>query len=87
MTNNFDVEEAVDEFKKSIKCPNPQSCEIESNGEMYFSFPNNNSNTIIQSNNKHTHTTLYKKEKSNPTGNIKISILFFRNEIRVIFTT
>lgn len=70
MTNNFDVKEAVDEFKKSIKCPDPQNCDIKLSEKIYFNFPNTN-NTIIHSTNKHTHTTLYKKEISSPIGNIK----------------
>lgn len=64
---DFNVKKASDEFKKSIKCPDPQSCDIELGGkEFYLKFPKNNNNIFQNTNlsNKHFHTNLIKNEIS-----------------------
>jgi len=59
MKTKFDVTELVNDFKKSIKCPDFKSCKIEPGKEFYLSFPKNNNDIqngnisnkqIIQSN-------------------------------------
>lgn len=63
---NFNVEEAVDEFKKSIKCPDPERCEIESSKEFYLHFLKNN-DTLFQSTNKNIINMNSINETSTPT--------------------
>ncbi|VVC31509.1 Hypothetical protein CINCED_3A017288 [Cinara cedri] len=43
INTNFDVKEAVVDFKKFIMCPDPQSCKIEPEKEFYLDFPKNSS--------------------------------------------
>ncbi|XP_025206779.1 fidgetin-like protein 1 isoform X2 [Melanaphis sacchari] len=53
MKTKFDVTTPVNDFKKSIKCPDLYNCKIEPSNEFYLSFPNKNyvtQNTNISSN-------------------------------------
>lgn len=70
MKTNIDVKEAVVEFKKSIKCPDPQTCEIEPEEEFFINFPKRNDNNFQNSINKHTYKIPFKIETSKSTGNI-----------------
>lgn len=67
MKSKFDVTEQVNEFKKSIKCPDPRCCKIEPVQEFHLSFPkNNNTNQNVNISNKHIiHTNPYRNESSN----------------------
>lgn len=65
---NFDVKEAVDEFKKSIKCPDPQSCEIELSKEFYLNCDINFQNS--DSSNNYNKNSSFKNETCRLTGNI-----------------
>lgn len=74
---DFEVKEAAKVFKKSIKCPDPESCDIQLGKEFYFSFPKNNN--VFQNTNlshKHTHTNLIKNEKSKFTVNHILLIIY-----------
>lgn len=65
---NFDVKEAIDEFKKSIKCPDPQSCEIELSKEFNLNCDINFQ--TLDSSNNYNQNSLFKRETSKFTGNI-----------------
>lgn len=65
---NFDVKEAVDEFKKSIKCPDPQSCEMELSKEFYLNCDINFQNSDLS--NKYNQNSSFKNETSKLTVNI-----------------
>jgi len=70
MKTKFDVTESINDFKKSIKCPDLKSCKIEQGKEFYLSFPKNNNdiqNANI-SNKQINHTNSFKnKSRNNPT--------------------
>jgi len=66
MNTKFDVSNPVNDFKKSIKCPDLQTCKIEPGKEFYLSFPKNN---IVQnaniSNKQIIHTNSFRNESRN----------------------
>lgn len=72
MKTNFDVEEAVDEFMKSLECPDPQTCEIQPEEEFYINFPKQNDIVFQNSDqtNKHTKRIPFINETTKSTGNI-----------------
>lgn len=67
MSTKFDVLKPVNDFKKSIKCPDLQTCKIEPGKEFYLSFPKNN--IVIQnaniSNKQIIQTNSFKNESRN----------------------
>lgn len=68
MKTELDVTEHVNDFKKSIKCPNLQSCKIELGKEFYLSFPKNNAIQIANtSNNQIAQTNSFRNELSTRT--------------------
>lgn len=73
---NFDVRETLTDFKKSIICPDLQSCKIESNEDVYLDFSKNN-DTIYHNKNTSTkhiiHTNSYANKTIKPIGNIQQS--------------
>jgi len=72
-SNNFHVKESIHEFTKSIKCPDPQNCEIELDKEFYLSFSKSN-DTDFQNTNMSNEHNIYRKvfinETSTALGNI-----------------
>lgn len=66
------MEEAVDEFMKSIKCSDPQTCQIEPEEEFYIHFPKQNDIVFQNPNqtNKHTKRIPFNNETTKFTGNI-----------------
>jgi len=67
MKTKFDVTKPVNDFKKSIKCPDLQTCKIEPGKEFYLNFPKNN-NVIQNANNSNkqiTHTNSFRNESRN----------------------
>jgi len=67
MKTKFDVTKPVDDFKKSIKCIDLQTCKIEPGKEFYLSFPKKNNvfqNANI-SNRQIIHTNSFRNESRN----------------------
>ncbi|XP_015368967.1 PREDICTED: fidgetin-like protein 1 isoform X2 [Diuraphis noxia] len=72
MKTKFDVTEPVNDFKKSIKCPDLKNCKIEPGKEFYLSFPKNNNdikNANI-SNKQINHTNSFRN--NSPTHSTRI---------------
>ncbi|XP_060840485.1 fidgetin-like protein 1 isoform X1 [Rhopalosiphum padi] len=85
MKTKFDVIKPINDFKKSIKCPDLHNCKIEPSKELYLSFPKNNNvtqNTNI-SNNHIIHTKSFKNESTTQTFQIDDHKTFNKTPITI----
>ncbi|XP_022172151.1 fidgetin-like protein 1 isoform X2 [Myzus persicae] len=72
MKTKFDVTESVNDFKKSIRCPDLQSCKIEPGKEFYLNFPksNNDIQNANISDEQIIHTNSFRNETPTQTFQI-----------------
>lgn len=64
LKTDLDIKDAVNEFKKSIDCPDPENCKAEPSDEICLNFPKMNDN-VYQNTNLSNKLTIHKNHYTN----------------------
>ncbi|CAH1709182.1 fidgetin-like protein 1 isoform X1 [Aphis gossypii] len=86
MKTKFDVTKPVNDFKKSIRCPDHLNCKIEPSNEFYLSFPKHNNVTqnTDKSDSQIIHTNSFRNESTTQTFKNNNSKTFIKTPITII---
>ncbi|KAE9530513.1 hypothetical protein AGLY_010975 [Aphis glycines] len=86
MKTKFDVTKPVNDFKKSIRCPDHRNCKIEPSNEFYLSFPKHNNVTqnTDKSDSKIIHTNSFRNESTTQTFKNNNSKTFIKTPTTII---